>query len=448
MISRQSARLVADTPAIADAHFRAEAEPYDPRERPGGYLNLGTAENRLLWDVLRARLGELGAFTAWTEDVARYAPLHGTPVLRERIAALLSATCRTPLDPGHLVVISGATGALDALATALCDPGEAIVVPAPYYGAFDTDLGGRSGARLLPAPLPAATGFRLTAAAVADALDAARRAGITVRAVALSSPSNPVGEVHPPGVLAELLRVARQYDVDLISDEIYAHAVFGERPFTSALDPAVNPDWAERTHLVWGFAKDFALPGLKTGVLHTRNPHVLAATRALAYFAPVSTATQDLFARLLAEPAWVEGFLAEGRRRLAASYRHTAGLLDAHGLPYVPAEAGFSVWLDLRAWLRGPGSPGPDEGFAAEERLRRALFDTARVSILPGGAFRAPEPGWFRLCHTLDAPLVAEAVRRVAGLLGRPADGPPGPALAHVPATPAPADLPPNGGRP
>ncbi|MFJ8161608.1 aminotransferase class I/II-fold pyridoxal phosphate-dependent enzyme [Streptomyces sp. NPDC096136] len=428
-LSRQAARLLADTPAIAEAHFRAEAEPYDALTRPDGYLNLGTAENRLLWDLLEGRLAELPAMT---ESVARYAPLHGTGLLRERVAGLLSATVGTPLDAEDLVVISGATGALDAIASALCDPGEAIVVPAPYYGAFDTDLGGRSGARILPAPLDPADGFRLTAAAVDRALRGAREQGITVRAVALSSPSNPIGEVHGPEVLAGLLRVVREHDVDLVSDEIYAHAVFGAQAFTSAADPAVNPDWADRTHVVWGFAKDFGLPGLKTGVLHTRDAGVRAAARALAYFAPVSTATQHTLAELLADPEWVASFLAAGRLRLGSSYRHLTGLLDAYGIPYAPAGAGFSVWLDLGRWL-------PGTGFAAEELLWRELFEKAKVSILPGGAFRSPEPGWFRLCHTVEAPLVAEAVRRIAAHLGlTPQAGP------HDTPSPAPR----NGNRP
>ncbi|MFF3014982.1 aminotransferase class I/II-fold pyridoxal phosphate-dependent enzyme [Streptomyces sp. NPDC057939] len=432
MISRQAARLLADTPAIAEAHFRAEAEPYDARLRPDGYLNLGTAENRLLWDLLRDRLA---ALPPMSEATARYAPLHGTDVLRERIAALLSTTCRTPLDAEDLVVISGATGALDAIASVLCDPGEAIVVPSPYYGAFDTDLGGRSGARILPAPLSPDDGFRLTADAVDRALKEARSRGTTVRAVALSSPSNPIGEVHPPEVLAELLRVVREHDVDLVSDEIYAHAVFGDRAFTSAADPAVNPHWADRTHVVWGFAKDFGLPGLKTGVLHTRDPRVRDAARAMAYFAPVSTATQGTLAGLLADTAWVTSFLAAGRDRLASSYGHLVALLDAHDIPYAPAEAGFSVWLDLRRWL-----PGAD--FEAEHRLWRGLFETAKVSILPGGAFRSPQPGWFRLCHTVDAPLVAEAVRRIAAHLGT-AGAPP---AGDAPALPLPSS--PNGRRP
>ncbi|MEO3973078.1 aminotransferase class I/II-fold pyridoxal phosphate-dependent enzyme [Streptomyces sp. CAU 1734] len=407
MISRQAALLAGDTPAIAEAHFLAEAEPYDELLRPGGWINLGTAENRLLWDLLRDRWAALGGLA---EEDTRYAPLHGTPLLRERIARLLAAGCRAPVGADEVVVISGASAALDAIATALCDPGEAIVVPAPYYGAFDTDLAGRSGALLIPAPLSPADGFRLDPAVVDRVLTGAREAGTAVRAVAISSPSNPIGEVHSPEVLAELVRVVRAHDVDLISDEVYAHSIVGGHSFTSALDPAVNQDWTDRTHVIWGFAKDFGLPGLKTGVLCTRDREVYAAVRALAYFAPVSTTTQARLAGLLADPGWVADFLAEGRRRLTASYEHAAKALDSYDIPYAAADGGFSLWLDLRRWL-------PGAGFAAEEELWREIFHTARVSILPGGAFRSPEPGWFRLCHTLDAPLVTEAVRRIAARL-------------------------------
>ncbi|MGH1554567.1 aminotransferase class I/II-fold pyridoxal phosphate-dependent enzyme [Streptomyces sp. L7] len=84
-------------------------------------------------------------------------PLRAPPrhpgAARAHLARHLTAPGERPVDPEDLVVVAGATAALDVVATALCDPGgEAIVVPTPCYGAFDTDLGGRSGARLLPAP--------------------------------------------------------------------------------------------------------------------------------------------------------------------------------------------------------------------------------------------------------------------------------------------------------
>src|SRR5215207_6035307 len=183
MVSHQAARLVAGSPAIADAHFRAEREPYHPRHRPDGYLNLGTAENRLVWDLLEARIEASRPLSA--ADV-RYAPLHGTAALREAVAGYVARRWHVPADAEDLVLVSGATAALDIVATVLCDPGEAIVLPAPYYGAFDVDLAGRSGARLVAAPTGSAEQFQLSADAVAAAVDRARHAGTAVRAIALA----------------------------------------------------------------------------------------------------------------------------------------------------------------------------------------------------------------------------------------------------------------------
>jgi aspartate/methionine/tyrosine aminotransferase len=128
------------------------------------------------------------------------------PELRTAISNLL-APVWPEVDPEDLVVVSGATAALDILASTLCDLGEAIVVPAPYYAAFDADLTGRSGARLVAAAMNA-SGFALDPVAADRALAAARRDGFVVRALAITSPSNPIGHVHPATVLRDLVNVA------------------------------------------------------------------------------------------------------------------------------------------------------------------------------------------------------------------------------------------------
>ncbi|MDI1465899.1 aminotransferase class I/II-fold pyridoxal phosphate-dependent enzyme [Catellatospora sp. KI3] len=408
MVSQQSARLVAGTPAIAVAHFAAEADPYHPGTNPRGYVNLGTAENRLLWDLLAPRLRAARPVEAAD---TRYAPLHGTARLRENVARFLAATRGVPVDPEDLVIVSGATGALDVIATALCDPGEAIVVPVPYYGALDTDLTGRSGAVLVPVAPGPGDGLTPGPAAVAEAVRRARDRGVTVRALAITSPHNPLGRVYPAGELTALARVCAGLDLDLVADEIYANSVFGSTPFTSALDltgDLIDPD---RVHVVWGFAKDFGLPGLKVGVLHTRGARVRDAVRELAYFAPVSTDTQWLLADLLDDKGWLADFLDEHRRRLSASYTRVTAELTAAGLAFAPAQAGFSVWTSLRPWLARDDAAG-------ERELWRRLVDGARVSLTPGEVFHATEPGWFRLCHTVGADAVTEGVRRIRQLLG------------------------------
>ena len=407
MISKRVTRLVAKSSPIAAAHFRVEAEPYHPKWRPNGYLNLGTAENRLVWDLLAPRLAKRRPLTAAD---THYTPLHGMPTFREAIAHFLSRVCRTPINAEDLVVVSGATAALDIIASALCDPGEAIAVPAPYYGAFDIDLTGHSEARLIPVPLSSSRLFHLTPETIDRVLTQTRRDGIAVRAVALTSPSNPVGCVYPAQTLQEIIQVAAQHDVDIITDEIYANSVFGPVPFISLLDEEINSTRPEHTHMVWGFAKDFALSGFKVGVLYTPDQDIRAAARVLAYFAPTSTDTQVLLRDILADTDWVDYFLAESQRRLALSYARSTQLLDEFSIPYIPATAGFFVWTDLRAWL-------PTPTFAAERALWGRIFEIMRVNILPGEVFACPEPGWFRICHTTDPALVREGITRLGRLL-------------------------------
>lgn len=408
MVSRQAARLVAGTPAIAVAHFAAEADPYHPTDNPGGYVNLGTAENRLVWDMLAPRLRAPRAIEAAD---TRYAPLHGTQRMRDAVAGFLTRTRGVPVDPADLLVVSGATTALDVIATALCDPGEAIAVPVPYYGALDTDLTGRSGARLLPVRPGPGDGLAPGPAALAETVERARADGITVRALALTSPHNPLGRVYPAAELTALARACAELDLDLIADEIYANSVFAGAPFTSALTLPGDLVEPTRVHVIWGFAKDFGLPGFKVGVLHTRGEQVRAAARELAYFAPVSTDTQCWLADLLDDKDWVDGFLTAHRTRLADSYAAAGIGLTAAGIGYAPAQAGLSVWIDLRPWLR-------TDSYRAEQELWQRLVDDGRVSMAPGEVFHSTAPGWFRLCHAVGADPLREGIDRLRRVLG------------------------------
>jgi aspartate/methionine/tyrosine aminotransferase len=407
MVARRVERLIGGTPAIAAAHFRAEARPYHPERDPEGYLNLGTAETRLLWDLLEPVLTAPRALTAGD---ARYAPLHGTTALREATAAFLTRTRGVPFDAEDLTIVSGATSALDIAATALCDPGEAIVVPAPYYSGFDADLATRSDARLLPAPGVRSEEYRISAKAIDEACNQARRAGTTVRAIAMSSPTNPIGQVLDADTLRDVLDTAAEHGLTVIADEIYANSVFGPAPFIGAFGLPNTRLPAEQICTVWGFAKDFGLPGLKVGVLHTTDPQLRAAARELAYFAPVSTDTQALLQRLLADEDWTQHFLTEATTRLRASYERITAELDRLGIAHLPAGAGFSVWADLSPWL-------PTASFDGETQLWRRLIDEAHLSVLPGAAFAATDPGWFRICHATAPAIVAEAARRLTRLL-------------------------------
>lgn len=452
MVSERGADLTTEPAEITVAQHRADADPYHPRRNPGGYVNLGTAENRLVWDLLAPALTAARPLAA---SDTHYGPPYGTLAMREAIADFLTGAgpagegtdgpagadgpdgpddsdgsgggADDEIDPDDLVVVAGATAALDIVASAVCDPGDAVVVPAPFHRGMATGLCTRSGVRLLPAAQSSDTGFRTPAAAVDRTIDAAARENVKVRAVALSSPSSPLGHVYTEAELRALAEVAERHDVALIVDEVYANSVFGSGPFVSMLTPppSVRP---ERVHVVWGFAKDFGLPGLKVGVLHTRDEKVRAAARVMAELAPASTDTQALLCRILADDDWVEAFLAENRKRLTASYVRATWMLKDHAIESIPAAAGFSRWCDLRSWLTEPT-------FAAECALWGDIFATERVNVLPGQLFASPEPGWFQVCHTTNPEVLDEGVarlgrywtRRVQKRAGSPQEGGPAP---------------------
>jgi aspartate/methionine/tyrosine aminotransferase len=382
-----------------DPYAVMAADPWSSKN-PDGYIDVGTAENRLVFDLLEPKLTAPRRVTAedtWYQDRA------GSPSFRRELAHFLTRLQRSQVDPADLVVLAGAGPALEILAFALCDPGDGIVVPAPYFAGVDFAFSARAGVEIVPAwPGP---GLELTAESVEQAIQGSER---PVRAVALLSPSNPLGSTYDAARLRAVGEVTARHGLHLIADEIYAGSVYdGDFVSTATLVPAVP---ADRLHVVWGFAKDFGLSGFKVGVLHTRNREVREIAERLGRLATPSSDTQAVLRDLLADTAWTDAFLTESRARLATAYRRTAEALDAAGIAYLPATAGLFVYLDLRRFLAEPS-------FEAERRLADRIFAEARVHLTPGAAFHTPIPGYFRLCFATDQAAVSTAIARLSGLL-------------------------------
>lgn len=360
------------------------------------FVDLGTAQNHLLFDLLEPKLTARRVITA--EDT-HYQDLAGSPSFREALAPFLSRLWRADVDPGDLVVLSGTGVALETLAFALCEPGDGIVVPAPYFSGMDGALAGRSRARIIPAPLDPATGFALTAEAVERAIVQNSH----VRAVALLSPNNPLGHLYDEATLRAVAEVTAAHGLHLIADEIYAGSVHtGE--FVSTARVAAS----DRLHVTWGFAKDFGLSGYKVGVLHTRNPQVREAVLHQARMATPSSDTQAVLRDMLLDTAWLDSFQAEARTRLTTAYEQATTALTAAGIPYLPAAAGLFLYLDLSA--QAPT-------FEAEAALTHRLRTEAHLALTPGATFHTPTPGHYRLCYTTTPTAIPQAITRLANTL-------------------------------
>lgn len=388
MISQRAQAWNARDPFLVKAHFACAADPYDPVSNPSGYINLGTAENKTLYDQGAPLLRECLEIH---EDDTHYSTLHGPSYVRRAIADFLSPRANRAISADHLAVGAGTSAILENLSFVLCDAGDIILIPTPYYPGFDQDLVLRSGAVFAHIPL-AAHGFEFTTGAVTQAYESAARhasrSGRRVRALLLTSPHNPLGVIYPEPLLRDLVAFCEDRRLHLIVDEIYAESVLPGREHVSAL--RFESDWV---HVVYGFAKDFGLSGYKVGLAHSGNEAVIRSVQAGCYFYTVSGPVNRLIANLLRHPG-LPDYLATMRRRLAAACEEVSRELSRCGVTHHPLDGSVVMWLNLKPHLR-------HGTFEAERALFEDLLGECRVSLPPGQAFHCSEPGWFRMCYSV-----------------------------------------------
>jgi aspartate/methionine/tyrosine aminotransferase len=254
----------------------------------------------------------------------------------------------------------------------------------------------------------------------------------------LTNPHNPLGIVEIRDQLGAILDwVLANTAMDVVVDEIYAHSLFGQTPFTSVLgmpQSLLNP---ERVHSVWGFAKDFGLSGWMTGVLFTRSTRLVKSiSSGYARFSPFDKLKSRIIRRLLLEGGSKrspQALMDVYGQRLRKLHREVTGILGTHHIPYrETAEGALFIWLDLRAWLDVdlaalPGMTAVDLDAGntpamdiREHRLQRFIAHNARVSLVRGQVLYSDEPGYLRLCFTAAQPdAVLAGVERLSTCLGQ-----------------------------
>ncbi len=386
-LSSRGARLAASPPlpGYLYEHFARCDDPWHPEHNATGYVGMCVAENKLMHDLLLPRLA---ALPVPPEHVLGYDSMIGNIDFRTRLGSFMGERFlgRT-VAPEHVAVLAGAGTVLETLFYALADPGDAVLVPTPSYAGFWADLGARDGLEIIPVDGRSEEGFTLTAAAFERALATSER---PVRALLFTTPSNPLGRVYTHAEIDEVLTWAEGHGLHVVFDEIYALSVFGDAPFTSVA--SLRSALGDRTHIVWAFSKDFGASGLRCGALVSENADVIRAVDAVAYWGCVAGHTQWMLGELIEDDAWVDGYLAELRRRLGDAYARVSAALDAQGIPHVAAGAGIFVLCDVRSWM-------DDLTWEAEERLWRRFLEVGNINLTPGAACHIAEPGFLRLCY-------------------------------------------------
>ncbi|XP_076970577.1 1-aminocyclopropane-1-carboxylate synthase-like protein 1 [Tamandua tetradactyla] len=393
-------------------------DEYDEVKNPTGIINLGTSENKLCFDLLSRRLSQSDMLRV-EPSLLQYPDWRGHPFLREEVAKFLSFYCKTPvpLKPEKVVVLNGCASLFSALATVLCEAGEAFLIPAPYYGAITQHVYLYGCVRLVYVYLDSAvTGldtypFQLTVEKLEMALQGANSEGVTVKGLILINPQNPLGGIYSVGELQEFLGFAKRHGLHVVVDEVYMLSVFEESAkFRSVLSLDRLPD-PQRTHVMWATSKDFGMSGLRFGTLYTDNQDVVTAVASLCRYHGLSGLVQYQMAQLLRDRDWInQVYLPENHARLKAAHTYVSEELRALGVPFLSHGAGFFIWADLRKYLR--------EGTFEEEMLLWRRFLNNKVLLSSGKAFKCKEPGWFRLVFSDQSHRLRLGMQRFQQVLG------------------------------
>ncbi len=273
----------------------------------------------------------------------RYSPTAGLPELRAAIAAKTMRDSELSCEAAQVLVTNGGKHAVYNTFQTLLDPGDEVLMPAPYWTTYPEAIS-LAGGQPVALPTTESTAFRVTV----DQLEAAR--STNTKALLFVSPSNPTGAVYPPSEVEAIGRWAWEHGIWVVTDEIYEHLTFGDHVFTSM--PTLVPELAETCVVLNGVAKTYAMTGWRVGWMIGPRDVIGAATNLQSQ----STSNVGNVAQRAALAAVSGDLSAVARMRDAFDRRGKAmqSVLAAHPRGRVPAAARRVLLLpELR---RGPRS--------------------------------------------------------------------------------------------
>ncbi|CAL5438107.1 unnamed protein product [Camellia sinensis] len=378
-----------------------DENPYDASNNPSGVIQMGLAENQVSFDLLEEFLEKHSEEASWGKkssgfrENALFQDYHGLQSFRKAMASFMEQIRggRAKFNPDRVVLTAGATAANELLTFILADPGDALLVPTPYYPGFDRDLRWRTGVKIVPIHTDSSNNFQVTPQALEDAYNSAQAMNIKVRGVLITNPSNPLGAALDRSVLEEILDFITCKNIHLVSDEIYSGSVFCPYEFISVAEILKSRGYkdSERVHIVYSLSKDLGLPGFRVGAIYSYNDKVVTTARRMSSFTLVSSQTQQLLASMLSNKEFTENYIKTNRQRLKKRYQMIIDGLRMAGIECLRGNAGLFCWMNLSPLLEKPTTE-------SELELWNEALREMKLNISPGSSCHCSEPGWFRVC--------------------------------------------------
>ncbi len=332
----------------------------------------------------------------------RYTPAGGLPELKAAIVAKTRRDSGLEVTPAQVLVTNGGKQAVYEAFATLLDPGDEVLLPAPYWTTYPEAIKLAGGV-----PVDVVTteeqGYRVTV----EQLEAARTDRTKV--LLWCSPSNPTGAVASPEEVRAIGAWAVEHGVWVVADEIYEHLVYGGAEHVSM--PVAVPELSDTCVIVNGVAKTYAMTGWRVGWLIGPTDVVKAATNLQSH----ATSNVSNVAQVAAVEALTGDLSAVAEMRAAFDRRRQTmvRMLDAiPGVTCPTPEGAFYCYPSVKGVL-GKTLRGRTPRTSAE--LAELVLDEAGVAVVPGEAFGTP--GYFRLSYALGDDDLVKGVQRMADLL-------------------------------
>lgn len=363
---------------------------FDLISQTSGIISLGVGEP----DYITPDLIQAACCKALKEGRTKYTSNGGMPELRQAIACYLKKRFNVNYEAENILVTVGVSEAVDLVLRAIIDPGDEILIGEPCYVSYvpSTRLAGG-----VPVPIPtrAEDEFRLKKEDLV--------AGITskTKAIIISYPNNPTGAIMERPDLEEVAQVATNYDLLVISDEVYAELTYGTRHTSIASLPGMQ----KRTILLNGFSKAFAMTGWRLGFA-AGPAEIIEAMIKIHQYTMLCAPSISQYAALTAlqeEFPFIEEMVSsyDKRRQLLVQ-----GLKDL-GLPCYQPRGAFYVFPSIK-----------ETGMTSEEFCESLLFEE-KVAVVPGNAFGQSGEGFVRCCYAAAQSEIEEALERIERFLRR-----------------------------
>jgi aminotransferase len=355
-------------------------------------------------DAISLGIGEPDFVTPWRIREAgiaslesghtHYTPNAGIQELRGEVSRYLDRRFGLSYDPQHEIMITvGGSEAIDIALRTILEPGDGVLIPQPCFVAYPP-CAMMAGGRAISVPTWVEHDFRVQVEDLAAACDGG------TRAIVVSYPNNPTGAtIDEEGALA-FVEFARERDLLILSDEVYAELTYNGEHVSIAAQPGAQ----ERTILIGGFSKAWAMTGWRLGFAAGPADVIGAMIKMHAYTVMCSpTTAQDAAVEALRA---CDGEVERMRREYNQRRRVIVGRLNAMGLDCFEPKGAFYAFPSIAR-----------TGLMSDEFAERLLAEE-QVAVVPGTAFGSCGEGFVRCCYATSMELIEEAMARMARFVG------------------------------